>query len=134
MYPGKKQKFHIIVAQLLYILKRVKPDLAPVVLFLTARVCEPADDDWLNLRYVVEYLCATKDLCLILQVEKSTNSALSIDAAHQVHDDCKGRTCVEVLMWVKDLFFTVSCKHKFNTKSSTEVELVAVYDCMSDLL
>ena len=31
-------------------------------------------------------------------------------------------------------FFTVSCKQKINTKSSTEAELVAVYDCMSHLL
>ena len=34
----------------------------------------------------------------------------------------------------KGSFFTVSCKQKINTRSSTEAELVAVYDCMSHLL
>ena len=32
--PAKKEKFHRIVAQLLYIMKRARPDLAPAVLLL----------------------------------------------------------------------------------------------------
>lgn len=45
LYPGKKQKFHRIVAQLLYILKRARPDLEPTVPFLTTRVSDPDKDD-----------------------------------------------------------------------------------------
>ena len=51
--PDKKQKFHRIVAQLLYILKEARPDLAPAVPFLTTRECDPNDDAWLKLRHVV---------------------------------------------------------------------------------
>merc|ERR1712197_160515 len=68
--PDKKQKFHMIVAQLLYILKRARPDLAPAVPFLTTRVSDPTDDDWLKLRHVIEYLCGTRELCLTLRVDK----------------------------------------------------------------
>ena len=34
----------------------------------------------------------------------------------------------------KGSIFTVSCKQKIDTRSSTEAELVAVYDCLSHLL
>ena len=39
--PDKKQKFHRIVAQLLYILKRARPDLVLAVLFLTTKYVIP---------------------------------------------------------------------------------------------
>ena len=125
--PDKKQKFHRIVAQLLYIMKRARPDLAPAVPFLTTRVCDPTDDDWLKLRHMIEYLAATKYLCLTLVVDKSKNPVFSIDAAHQAHDKFKG-------LWVKVLSFLCHVSRKFNTRSSTEAELVAVYDCLSHLL
>ena len=70
LFPDKKQNFHRIVAQLLYIMKRARPDLAPAVPFLTTRVCDPTDDDWLKLRHVIQYLTVTKDLCLTLEVDK----------------------------------------------------------------
>ena len=121
------------MAQLLYVMKRARPDLAPAVPFLTTRVCDPTDDDWLKLRHVIEYLTATKDLCLTLEVDKSKNPVFSIDAAHQVHGDCKGHTGGSFTMG-KGSIFTVSCKQKINTRSSTEAELVVVYDCLSHLL
>ena len=82
---------------------------------------------------MIECLTATKDLCLTLEVEKSENPVFSIDAAHQVHGDCKGHTEGSYTMG-KGSIFTVSCKQKINTRSSTEAELVAVYDCLSHLL
>lgn len=130
--PIKKQKFHRIVAQLLYILKRARPDLAPAVPFLTTRVCDPTDDDWKKLRQVIEYLRMTKDMCLILSADKSKPPTWSIDAAHSVHQDCKGHTGGSFTLG-KGSAFSVSCKQKINTKSSTESELVAVYDFMSHI-
>ena len=62
--PEKKAKFHRIVAQLLYIVKRARPDLAPAVPFMTTRVLDPDDDDdWRKLRHVIEYISSTKDMC-----------------------------------------------------------------------
>ena len=46
--PEKMMKFNRIVAQLLYILKRARPALAPAVPFLTTRVSDSDDDDWSN--------------------------------------------------------------------------------------
>ena len=57
--PEKSRKYHRIVAQLLYIQKRARPDLAPAVPFLTTRVSDPDNDDWRKLRNVIEYLNGT---------------------------------------------------------------------------
>ena len=81
----------------------------------------------------MEYLSATKNLCLIPQVDKSTNPVFSINSAHQEHDDCKGYTGQRFTLY-KGSFFTLSHKQKINTKRSTEAELVAVYDRMPHLL
>ena len=105
------------MAQLLYIMKRARPDLAPAVPFLTTRVCDPTDDDWLKLRHVIEYLTATRDLCLTLEVDKSKNPVFSIDAAHQVHGDCKGHREGSFTMG-KGSIFTVSCISRILTQEA----------------
>ena len=69
--PENAKIFHRLVAQLLYISKRSRPDLAPAVPFLTTRVCKPNEDDWEKLRMVIEYLKQTLDLPLVLRVDKS---------------------------------------------------------------
>ena len=71
-------------------------------------------------------------LCLTLSADKSKPPTWSIDAAHSVHKDCKGHTGGSFTLG-KGSVFSVSCKQKINTKSSTESELVAVYDCMSHI-
>ena len=60
--PENAEIFHSLVAQLLCIRKRSRPDLAPSVPFLTTRVCKPSENDWRKLRMVIEYLKQTKDL------------------------------------------------------------------------
>ena len=42
--------FHRIVAQLLFVCMRAKPDVQTLVFFLTTRVKEPDEDDWGKLR------------------------------------------------------------------------------------
>lgn len=80
--------FHRLVAQLLYISKESRADLAPAVPFLTTRVCKPNEDDWKRLRMVIEYLKQTINLPLILNVDKSKPDVWSIDAEYAVHADC----------------------------------------------
>ena len=121
--PEKKIKFHIIVAQLLYIVKRARPDLAPAVPFITTRLSNPDDDDWRKL--AIEYLSSTMDMCLTLEADENMNPTWSIDAAYGVHGDCKGQYGGS-FTFGKGSVHTVSCKQKINTKSSTEAELVAI--------
>ena len=114
-------------------MKRTRPDIAPVVPFLTTRVSKPTEDDWKKLRNVIEYLSQCWNLPLILEADPSKLPTWSIDAAYGVHDDCKGHTGGSFTIG-KGSLHTVSCKQKMNSKSSTEAELIAVDDCMPHIL
>ena len=64
---------------------------------------------------------------LILKVIESMSLTLSIDPDYGVHDDFKEHTSGSFTMG-KGSLYTVSCKQKVNTKSSTAAEPVAVDD------
>ena len=82
-----------MVAQLLYIVKRTRPDLEPAVPFITTRVSDPDDDDWKKLRNVIKYLNSTMDMCLTLGADENMSPTWSMDAAYGVDGDCKGQSC-----------------------------------------
>ena len=131
--PDVAKVFHRLVAQLLYISKRSRPDPAPAVPFLTTRVCKPNEDEWKKLRMVIEYLKQTINLPLVLKVDKSKPDVWSIDAAYVVHSDCKSHTGASFTMgWGS--FVSFSCKQKLNCKSSCEAELIAVDDIIGHVL
>ena len=52
----RKEKFHSVVAKLLYIAKRVRPDILTAVSFLSTRIQAPTDEDWVKLLRVLKYL------------------------------------------------------------------------------
>ena len=70
---------------------------------------------------------------LILKGDRKKPPTWSIDAVYSVHGDCKSHTGASFTMGAGSVF-TVSCKQKVNTKSSTEAELVAVDDCIGHVL
>ena len=99
----RSKLFQRLVAQLLYIMKRTRPDIAPAVPFLTTRVTKPTKDDWNKLRNVIEYLSQCWNLPLTLEADPNKSPTWSVDAAYSVHDDCKGHTGGR-LLWGKDHF------------------------------
>ena len=48
--------FHTIVAKVLYVTKRARPDTSLAIAFLTTRVRAPDTDDWEKLCHLMEYL------------------------------------------------------------------------------
>ena len=62
----KAKVFHSIVAMILYIVKRARPDAALANAFLTTRVREPDEDDWRKLEHLITYLRSTRELPLVL--------------------------------------------------------------------
>ena len=52
-------KFHRIVAQLLFICKRVRPNIEPLILLLTTRVKETDEENWGKLKNGLMYLKCT---------------------------------------------------------------------------
>ena len=69
--PERATIFHNIVAKMLLVMKRSRPDTSTID-FLTMSVREPNIDDWRKLKHLIEYLQATSEMPLILVVDKSS--------------------------------------------------------------
>ena len=125
--------FHHLVAKLLYLCKRARPDLQTAVAFLTTRVTCPDEDDYKKLRRCICYLRATKELYLTLEADESGRVRWWVDASFAVHPDMKSHTGA-VLSLGRGAACAMSTRQKINTKSSTEAELVGVDDAMPNII
>jgi hypothetical protein len=126
------REFHHTTAQLLF-LSWVCWDIQTTVAFLTTRVKHPDEDDWGKLKRVLKYLFSTKSLRLTLSADSLTDIRWYIDASHLTHDDCKGHTG-SLLTFGKGAATSSSNKQKIPSKSSTESELIGLYDKAGDIL
>ena len=66
----QREVFHCLVAKLVFVWKRVRPDIGVAMSFLTKRVKQPDLDDWRKLVHLMEYLKAEGDRPLILAADK----------------------------------------------------------------
>ena len=82
---GKRETFHHLVAKLLYLSKRTRPDLQTAVAFLTTRVQHADEDDWKKLGHCLRYLRNTRGLPLILSCDSPNIICWWIDASFGVH-------------------------------------------------
>jgi len=125
--------FHTVVAKLLYISKRARPDTSLSVAFLTTRVQGPDTDDWGKLSHLMEYLRADKDRPLILGGDNNGLLMWYVDASFAVHPNMRSHTGGGLTMG-RGFPITVSTKQKLTVKSSTEGELVGVDNMMPIIL
>ena len=131
--PAKAEVLHTFVAKALFLTKRARPDILPTVAFLCARVQKPTTHDWVKLTRLMNFLKRTKDDCLTLEADSSSHVIWSLDAAFAVHPDMKGHSGGTMSLG-KGAIQSLSKKQKLNTRSSTECELVAVDDGMTQVL
>ena len=82
---------------------------------------------------MMDFLKRTATECLIILLDDSRKIIWSIDAAFAVHPDMKSHSGMTMSMG-KGAITSLSRKQKLNTRSSTEAELVAVDDCMAQVL
>ena len=87
-----KERFHSITAQLLYLAKRVRPDLLVAVSFLTKRVLSPQTDDWKKLVRAIQYLRFTSDMGIVLEGQQQMQVIAYVDASYGVHQDMKSHS------------------------------------------
>jgi hypothetical protein len=128
-----REFFHSIVAKLLYLCKRIRPDILTEVAFLTKRVLAPQRDDYNKLMKTIRYIRGTREIALILEMNDPVHVTSYIDASYGVHMDKKSHTgCVITLG--KGAIYSKSSTQKLNTMSSTEAELVAVTEASYQVL
>ena len=132
--PESKRKIlHQIVAKLLYVSTKARPDIHIAISFLTSRVSRADEDDWKKLRRLLTYIKGTIDLPLKLSANNLAIHKWWVDAAYAVRDDGKSQSgCT--MTFGHGTIMSKSNKQKGNTKSSTEAELVAAGDHASQIL
>ena len=121
----KHEIFHSVVAKLLFIMKRARPDLDTSVAFLCTRVTKSKEGDWKKLRRLLKYIEQTIDDIRVIGASSLEDLFLFIDASYAVHNDMKGQTggCMS-MGW--GVIHGKSGKQKLNAKSSTEAEIIGV--------
>lgn len=128
-----KEFFHSATAKLLYLGKRVRPDILTAISFLTKRVQAPTVEDNDKLFRTVRYIRATQELGICLEADKNLLVYGYIDSSYGVHTDMKSHTgCVIGLG--KGPVYSKSSTQKLNTKSSCEAELVGISDSSGQVI
>jgi Reverse transcriptase (RNA-dependent DNA polymerase) len=125
--------FHHIVAKLLFLCKRARPDIQTAVAFLCTRVKSPDIDDYKKLIRVMRYLRGTVQLPLTMEAENLQIVKWWVDASFAVHPDMKSHTGGAMSLG-KGTVYATSTRQRINTKSSTEAELVGVNDVLPQIL
>ena len=124
-----------MVAKLLYLSKRTRPDILLAVNFLCTRVQCPNMGDYLKLVRVLRYLYGTSDQALVMSMDNTTNETITlhvyIDASYSVHEDQKSHSSMIITLG-EGAVLAMSTKQKCISKSSTEAELIAVTDLLPE--
>jgi len=125
-----KEKLHSVIAKLLYVSKRTRPEILFGVNFLCTRVQDPTVEDAVKLGRIMKYLKGSEDDELFLKIVR-VNGVVTmeayIDASYGVHQDSKSHSGMVLTMGIGSLV-SISTKQKCVSKSSTEAELIAVTD------
>ena len=88
----RRECFHHIVAKLLFVATRARPDLQPTISFLTSRCAKADEDDWKKLKRLLCYIKSTMDLKLTLRANDSGMIIWWADAAFAVREDFKNQS------------------------------------------
>ena len=118
---------------MLFATKRSRPDTGTLVSFLTRRVIEPDKDGWSKLKHLIKYVRGTKEMPLILGANGTVMLKWYVDGSYGVHPNMQGHSGGG-LTTRKGFPVTASNKHKLNTRSSTESEVVGVDHFMPGIL
>jgi hypothetical protein len=125
--------FHHVTAKSLFLCKRARPELQTAVAFLTTRVAAPDEDDMKKLTRMMDYIRGSQELVLTLEADDLSIIKWWVDGSFGVHPDMRSHTGA-VMSLGGGAAYGKSTIQRLNTRSSTEAELVAVDDTMSQIL
>jgi hypothetical protein len=121
--------FHSLIASILYVAKRTKPECLVAVSAMATMVHSCDSDDVDNAIRLVKYIRGTKDTGIVLRPGASgIRVHLYVDASYGVHADKRSHTGIYVVIGDVGAVDCKSSKQLIVTKSSTEAELVGLSD------
>jgi hypothetical protein len=124
-----KAFFLSAIMTLMYVAKRTRPDILKEVVFLATKASDPTIADMNKLIRILKYLNGTIKYGIQFTWQKDQNYYAFIDASYNVHSDGKGHSGIVIQRGISGgPIFIKSSKQKLVAKSSTESELIALYD------
>lgn len=121
-----RKRFHTLVAKILFLSKRARPEVSTANGFLCTRVTKATEEDQKKLLRLLGFLKRTKNRVLTLKPKDMPIEAY-IDASFAPHQDSKSRSGVVIYVGGAAVY-VASRKQKCVTKSPTKSELVALTD------
>ena len=106
-----KDRFHSRVAKLLYLAKRVRPDLLTAIAFLSTRVQSPTEDDEKKLWRVLNFLNSSKDKQLLLKPDQGICVSAYVDASHAVHTERRSHWSGDPSRWSNSKFVCLQSRN-----------------------
>ncbi|KAI2499682.1 Reverse transcriptase (RNA-dependent DNA polymerase) [Fragilaria crotonensis] len=128
-----KDRFHSVVAKLLYVSIRARMDLLLATSFLTTRISTSTSQDQSKLKRLLEYVQGTLDMPYVVGADDLGRMRTWVDAAYAVHPDMRSQTG-GVISFGRGGIVCKSSKQKLNTKSSTEAEFVGASDYLPNTI
>ena len=83
--PQEQEIFHHLTMQLMYLSQHGRPNIQTAIAFLSSRVSNPNQDDYMKLGKVIKYLENTLHLTLRLQANETNLLQWWVDAAYATH-------------------------------------------------
>jgi hypothetical protein len=123
----RREKFHTCVAKLLFVMKRVRCDIALAVSFLCSRVQCTTEKDIRALTKVLKYLNGTRNRGVIFYVDGHVQLLGWGDASWMIDWLCRSRGCT-ILTRAGGVICVYASKLTILCRSSTEAELVNADD------
>ena len=127
-----KERYHTLVAKILYLAHKLRPEIMLTVNYLATRVNRPTSQDERKLDRLLKYLNKTKHFKMCISAE-CFELVGEFDASFAVHHDRKSHSGGIVKIG-ETVVKANSTKQSLVTKSSTEAEQVSASDQASDLL
>ena len=121
----RSEIFHSVVAKILFIMKRGRPDVETTVSYLMTRVSKSNLKDWEKLKRCLGFLKKTFNDLRTIGADSLRDLHVWVDASHAIHENMRGHTGGTMSMGIGTLH-NKSSKQKLNTRSTTESELVGV--------
>eukprot|EP01033_Poteriospumella_lacustris_P012998 gene12998-9295_t len=131
---GNPREFLSKVMKLMYLARKCRTDILLSCSFLAARAAAPTAEDWKKLLRVYRYLGNTRDAAMTIAPTSAQVHAF-VDASFAVHADAKGHSG-EVLTIGQNgcSIHARSKKQQLVARSSTESELIALADSVSNII
>jgi hypothetical protein len=133
LVESERKNFHSVFALTLWLGSMVRPDILVALSFLGKRTTKADEDDSKKLERLLSYLKRTRELVLTLGVDTMNIVKWWADSAFAVHPDMRSHSGLLGSLG-RGAIFARSTTQKLNTTSSTEAEIVASAEILSQAL